>query len=81
MNLHKFSSKYFYPYFAVYFLIIGLFFRVYGLFWDAPYFFHPDERNVASLVTNNYEEPSYRILYTGTYSYGNFIPLYLTGLL
>ena len=81
MNLHKFSSKYFYPYFVVYFLIIGLFFRVYGLFWDAPYFFHPDERNVASLVTNNYEESSYKILYTGTYSYGNFIPLYLTGLL
>ncbi len=81
MNLHNFSSKYILPYFVFYFLTIGLFLRTYDLFWDTPYFFHPDERNVASLVTDNITKPSYKILYSGTYSYGNFIPLYTTGIL
>lgn len=35
------------------FLIIGLgvFARFYNLSWGAPYFFHPDERNIASAVS------------------------------
>ena len=32
-------------------MIIGAFLRVYNLNWGAPYYFHPDERNIASSVT------------------------------
>ncbi|MBI2034430.1 MAG: glycosyltransferase family 39 protein [Candidatus Levybacteria bacterium] len=32
-------------------IIIGSFFRLYNLNWGAPYYFHPDERNIASSVT------------------------------
>ncbi len=32
-------------------IIIGSFFRFYNLGWGAPYYFHPDERNIASSVT------------------------------
>ncbi len=30
---------------------VSIFFRFYNLNWGAPYYFHPDERNVASAVT------------------------------
>lgn len=33
------------------FTIIGIATRFYNLNWGAPYFFHPDERNVASSIT------------------------------
>jgi 4-amino-4-deoxy-L-arabinose transferase-like glycosyltransferase len=32
-------------------ILIGGFFRAYDLNWGAPYYFHPDERNIASSVT------------------------------
>jgi len=32
-------------------LIVGYFLRFYNLTWGAPYFFHPDERNIASAVS------------------------------
>lgn len=31
-------------------IAIGIIFRFYDLSWGAPYFFHPDERNIASAV-------------------------------
>ncbi len=33
------------------FIILGTFLRSYNLFWGAPYYFHPDERNIAATVT------------------------------
>ncbi len=32
-------------------VIIGIFLRIINLGWGAPYFFHPDERNIASSIT------------------------------
>jgi hypothetical protein len=32
-------------------IVLGLLFRFYNLNWGAPYYFHPDERNIASAVT------------------------------
>lgn len=37
--------------FILLFLIVGLIFRFYNLGWGSPFFFHPDERNIASAVT------------------------------
>jgi 4-amino-4-deoxy-L-arabinose transferase-like glycosyltransferase len=31
--------------------LIGAFFRIYNLNWGAPFYFHPDERNIASAVS------------------------------
>lgn len=36
---------------VVFLILIGGVFRFYNLSWGAPYFFHPDERNIASAVT------------------------------
>ncbi|HUD44690.1 MAG TPA: glycosyltransferase family 39 protein [Patescibacteria group bacterium] len=33
------------------FIFIGGFFRLYNLNWGAPFYFHPDERNIASAIT------------------------------
>ena len=30
---------------------VGIFFRLYNLSWGSPYFFHPDERNIASSIS------------------------------
>lgn len=39
------------PYFLLIFLIIlGIFLRFYNLMWGSPYFFHPDERNIAYAI-------------------------------
>lgn len=32
-------------------ILIGAFLRFYNLSWGAPYFFHPDERNIASAIS------------------------------
>ncbi len=32
-------------------IIIGIFFRFYNLNWGSPFYFHPDERNIASAVS------------------------------
>lgn len=37
---------------ALLFILIGIFFRFYGIDWGEPFFFHPDERNIAFGVTN-----------------------------
>lgn len=33
------------------FTLVGTFFRLYNLNWGAPFYFHPDERNIASAVS------------------------------
>src|SRR3990167_10222862 len=50
---------------------IGVFFRFYNLNWGAPFYFHPDERNLASLLSADAfsNMPSY--FFKGTFSYGN----------
>lgn len=37
--------------FILFLLIVGVVFRFYNLGWGSPFFFHPDERNIASAVT------------------------------
>lgn len=37
--------------FLILLIIIGAFLRLYNLNWGAPYYFHPDERNIASSVS------------------------------
>lgn len=60
--------------------IIGAFFHFYNLNWGAPYYFHPDERNIAASVSQlqfpNQMHPHF-------FAYGS-LPIYLmyfTGLL
>ncbi len=40
-------------YLVLVFLIVslGIFFRIYNLAWGSPFFFHPDERNIASSIS------------------------------
>ncbi len=60
-------------------IVTGIFFRFYNLTWGTPYFFHPDERNIASSVSQlSYPErmnphffaygtlPIYAIYFVGT---------------
>ncbi len=37
--------------FLVFLIMVGVFLRFYNLNWGAPFYFHPDERNIASAVT------------------------------
>src|SRR5258706_15866931 len=32
-------------------VIFGIFIRLYNLNWGSPFYFHPDERNIASAIT------------------------------
>lgn len=55
-------------------IIIGGFFRFYNLNWGAPFYFHPDERNIISSVI----QLSYPTeLNPHFFAYGSF-PIYLT---
>lgn len=57
-------------------LFIGSFLRFYNFNWGAPFYFHPDERNVVDLVLrSSLTNPS--TLLKGTFAYGNF-PVILT---
>lgn len=38
-------------FFLFFFIIVGIFFRFYNLTWGAPFFFNPDERNIASAIS------------------------------
>lgn len=53
---------------------LGIFFRFYNLSWGAPFFFHPDERNVASSVTQLSFSAQMNPHF---FAYGSF-PIYLT---
>ena len=54
-------------------ILIGGFFRFYNLNWGSPFYFHPDERNIASSIVNlqfpNQMNPHF-------FAYGSF-PIYL----
>ncbi len=53
---------------------IGAFLRFYNLNWDGPYFFHPDERNIARAVTNlNFSKGDFD---PNFFAYGSF-PIYI----
>ena len=43
----KFKPKYL----LILLILIGAFLRFYNLNWGSPFYFHPDERNIASAVT------------------------------
>ncbi len=56
--------------------IFGSFLRFYNLNWGAPFFFHPDERNIIVLILGaSLSDPA--SLFQGTFAYGNF-PVLLT---
>ena len=65
-------------FFLVLILCIGIFFRIYNLGWGAPFYFHPDERNIASSVSQlnfpNQLNPHF-------FAYGSFpiYAIYFTG--
>lgn len=53
-------------------LALGIFFRFYNLNWGSPYYFHPDERNIASSIS----QLSYKNnLNPHFYAYGT-LPIY-----
>jgi hypothetical protein len=58
-------------------IISGFVLRIYQLNWGAPFYFHPDERNLSGLLAlpffNNLEEN----FFNGTFSYGNLVLIYL----
>lgn len=58
-------------------IIISIFFRLYNLAWGAPFYFHPDERNIANAVSQlqfpNQMNPHF-------FAYGSF-PIYTTYLI
>lgn len=51
MKKTNFSKKICLKIIVILLFSLGFFFRIYKLDWGAPYFFHPDERNIASAVT------------------------------
>jgi hypothetical protein len=57
-------------------LIIGVYLRAYNLNWGSPFYFHPDERNIANLIASS-DKNILNILFQGTFSYGNFVSNYL----
>ncbi|HSW48241.1 MAG TPA: glycosyltransferase family 39 protein, partial [Candidatus Saccharimonadales bacterium] len=57
-------------------ILLGVLLRFYNLNWGAPFYFHPDERNIADLVLkSSFADPA--SLLKGTFAYGNF-PIILT---
>ena len=53
-------------------LIVGGFLRFYNLNWGAPFYFHPDERNIASLITS-LDGSNLGFLLKGTFAYGTLV--------
>ena len=62
-----------YKFFLIFLLLVGILLRFYNLNWGAPFYFHPDERNIASSVAQlnfpNQMHPHF-------FAYGSF-PIYL----
>jgi len=54
-------------------IALGAFLRFYNLNWGAPFYFHPDERNIAGLISSLPAQIDYTHFLKGTFSYGNFI--------
>jgi 4-amino-4-deoxy-L-arabinose transferase-like glycosyltransferase len=64
-------------------IILGSFLRFYNLNWGAPFYFHPDERNIASLISSLNFYPSFDFFTKGTFAYGTFLSylvFFLTGI-
>ena len=53
--------------------LIGGFLRFYNLNWGSPFYFHPDERNIAAFISSLsfYQDPEFFM--KGTFAYGTFI--------
>ncbi len=70
------SIKRSYVYTTLLFLILslGIFFRVYNLNWGAPFYFHPDERNIAASVSQLIFPTQFNPHF---FAYGS-LPIYLT---
>jgi 4-amino-4-deoxy-L-arabinose transferase-like glycosyltransferase len=60
-----------FPIFAI--IILGAILRFYNLNWGSPFYFHPDERNIASLVTSLSFPLNLDFFTKGVFSYGTFI--------
>ncbi len=54
--------------------LLGAILRLYNLNWGAPFYFHPDERNIASLITT-YSIADPATFLKGTFAYGTFLSL------
>lgn len=54
-------------------LVLGAFLRFYNLNWGNPFYFHPDERNIASLISTLDQKHGLDFWFQGTFSYGTFI--------
>jgi hypothetical protein len=61
---------------VIFLISLGALLRFYNLNWGAPYYFHPDERNIADLVLKT-SLANPESLLRGTFAYGNF-PVILT---
>lgn len=77
MKVIKFFQKNFFLSISLLLIAFGIFLRLYNLNWGAPYFFHPDERNIASSVSQlsfpSQTNPHF-------FAYGSF-PIYIIYLL
>ena len=72
MIAHLFKKRYH----AIIILVVlaGIFFRFYNLSWGSPFFFHPDERNIASSISQlSYPDK----LNPNFFAYGS-LPIYAT---
>src|SRR3990167_9923715 len=54
-------------------ILIGIFIRFYKLDWGGGYYFHPDERNIASLVTALDQKQGKDFFMQGTFAYGSLL--------
>ena len=54
-------------------LLIGVFLRFYKLDWGSSFYFHPDERNIASLIATLDQKHGLDFWLQGTFSYGSFL--------
>ncbi|MBU4017403.1 hypothetical protein KKF69_08090 [Patescibacteria group bacterium] len=60
-------------------MLVSAFFRFYNLNWGSPFYFHPDERNIAGVVASSSFTTISSFL-KGTFAYGNF-PILLASLI
>ncbi|MBM3209710.1 phospholipid carrier-dependent glycosyltransferase, partial [Candidatus Shapirobacteria bacterium] len=60
--------------------LIGATLRFYKLDWGEGYFFHPDERNIASLATSVSLPIDQQFFTKGTFAYGSLIPYLVFGI-
>lgn len=75
MILNANMRSIFKQYKIIFFLtIIGTVLRFYNLNWGAPFYFHPDERNIASAITHLHFPDEMNPQF---FAYGSF-PIYLT---